>query len=66
MFESDRSFEPALPCRPRTCLSSTLQAKLFQRDYTVSTFRFRFHLSCGLEVPVRQLVSHLLSHLLAW
>ena len=28
----NNSFETALPCRPRTCLSTTLQSNLFQRD----------------------------------
>jgi len=32
MFDKNNSFETALPCRPRTCLSTTLQSNLFQRD----------------------------------
>jgi hypothetical protein len=36
MVDRDRSFKPALPCRPRICLSNTLQANRVRRDYTVS------------------------------
>jgi len=32
MLDKNNSFETALPCRPRTCLSTTLQSNLFQRD----------------------------------
>jgi len=31
MFDRNNSFEPALLCRPQTCLSTTLQANLLQR-----------------------------------
>jgi hypothetical protein len=31
MFDRDRSFEPALLCRPQTCLSTTLRANWIRR-----------------------------------
>ena len=39
MKDRRNSFEPALPCRPRTCLSTTLQANLIRR---ASPFRVCF------------------------
>ena len=58
MFDRNNSFEPALPCRPRTCLSTTLHSNLIRR---ASPFRVCFRVF--LIEPARQLVYSLSGYL---
>ena len=61
MFDKNNSFEAALPCRPRICLSSTLRSNLFQRPPDIIS---RFRVTC-----IRASTSTgypLCKHLLGW